>query len=77
MHPNAPFAHAENTAHKRPAAWPPTVRERLTIKAAVRFAARLPGPRGGYRQGRSPSPVPARCAVPGFVAPLTEVRRAS
>lgn len=50
-------------------AWLHTVRDRLTIEAAVHFAAQLPELlRGVYYEGWTPSHVPTRYDVPGFVA---------
>ncbi|EME55121.1 DUF2267 domain-containing protein [Amycolatopsis decaplanina] len=57
------------TAYRMLRAWLHVVRDRLTVVAASRFGAQLPGPlRGVYYEGWTPGHVPTRYDVPGFIA---------
>ncbi|GAB3147456.1 DUF2267 domain-containing protein [Amycolatopsis stemonae] len=57
-----------HAAYRAVRAWLHTVRDRLTVEAAVHFAAQLPELlRGVYFEGWTPSHVPTRYDVPGFV----------
>lgn len=58
-----------HAAYRAVRAWLHTVRDRLTVEAAAHFAAQLPELlRGVYYEGWTPSHVPTRYGVPGFVA---------
>ena len=62
-------AEARYPAYRMVRAWLHVVRDRLTVGAAMDFAAQLPELlRGVYYEGWTPSHVPTRYEVPGFIA---------